>query len=105
MLPNYKSPFRKFVKKQAEPLQLVIEDAVEIICVDPGVGERKTGDLQGIFVYKFTHKQTLYLIAYRPPSDDEYLGANVDLDLLSIDFYKVGTHENFYLDLKKYLKS
>lgn len=27
------------------------------------------------------------------------------IDLLLIDFYQVGTHENFYDDLKKYLKT
>ena len=29
----------------------------------------------------------------------------VDVELLMIDFYQVGTHENFYAELKRYLKS
>lgn len=29
----------------------------------------------------------------------------VDIELLVIDFYQAGTHENFYAALKKYLKS
>jgi hypothetical protein len=42
-----------------------------------------------------------YLIAYR------YLPERMDepLQILLIDFYKIGTHENFYAELKKYLAS
>jgi len=45
------------------------------------------------------------LVAYRPPTDEEIAAENVKVDLLFIDFYQAGTHENFYADLKKYLKS
>jgi hypothetical protein len=41
MKPNYKSPFRKFVKKAHKPLQLAIKDAVEEVCGNPEVGEAK----------------------------------------------------------------
>ena len=105
MKPNYKPPFATFVKKQRKPLQLVIEDAVEEVCTDPTIGEAKTGDLQGIWVYKFTHNRQQYLMAYRPASADELNREDVDIDLLFIDFYQIGTHENFYVSLKKYLKS
>ena len=105
MQPNYKPPFKTFVKKQHKPLQLAIEDAVEDVCNDPNIGEQKTGDLQGIWVYKFTFKAQQYLIAYRPPTDDELRAEGVDIELLVIDFYQAGTHENFYATLKKYLKS
>ncbi|MEA3118420.1 MAG: hypothetical protein QOI13_1690 [Paraburkholderia sp.] len=103
MKPNFKPPFHAFVKKQHKPLQLAIEDAVEDICAAPDIGEQKAGDLQGVWVYKFTHQRQQYLIAYRPPSEDDLQA--VDIELLLIDFYQVGTHENFYATLKKYLKS
>jgi hypothetical protein len=105
MQPNYKPPFKTFVKKQHKPLQLAIEDAVEDVCNDPNIGEQKTGDLQGIWVYKFTFKTQQYLIAYRPPADEELKAEGVDIELLVIDFYQAGPHENFYATLKKYLKS
>jgi hypothetical protein len=105
MQRNYKPPFAKFVKKQPPPLQLAIEDAVEDVCTNPKIGEMKTGDLQGMRVLKFTHRKQEYLIAYRPPNDEELLRERVDVGLLQIDFYQAGTHENFYSDLKKYLKS
>lgn len=105
MKPNYKPPFKFFVKKQHAPLQLAIEDAVDEVCADPKIGEAKTGDLQGIRVYKFTHKKQEYLIAYRPPTDEDLAAEGVEVELLIIDFYQVGVHENFYADLKNYLKS
>jgi len=105
MKPIYKSPFEKFVKKQSRPFQLVIEDAVELVCEYPHIGDAKTGDLQGIRVYKFTHNRQQYLIAYRPPAEEELKTEGVEIELLFIDFYQVGTHENFYASLKKYLKS
>ena len=105
MKPNYKPPFAMFVKKQHKPLQLVIEDAVEDVCGDPNIGEAKTGDLKGIWVYKFTHNRQRYLMAYRPPTNEQLKEEGVEIELLYIDFYQVGTHENFYAALKKYLKS
>lgn len=104
MKPNYKPPFSKFVKKAHKPLQLAIEDAVEAVCDNPKTGEAKVGDLAGIWVYKFKFSRQEYLIAYRPPTEAE-MRQGVDVELLMIDFYQVGSHENFYDELKRYLKS
>ncbi len=104
MKPNYKPPFSKFVKKAHKPLQLAIEDAADEICQNPGIGEAKVGDLAGIWVYKFKFNRQEYLVAYRPPSPEEQR-EGVDVELLIIDFYQVGSHENFYDELKRYLKS
>lgn len=104
MKPNYKPPFSKFVKKAHKPLQLAIEDASEEICQDPEIGELKVGDLAGIRVYKFKFNRQEYLIAYRPPSP-EAMRQEGDVELLIVDFYQVGSHENFYDELKRYLKS
>jgi hypothetical protein len=91
MSVHYKPLFRKFVKKQTRPFQLVIEDEVERIILNPDMGEAKKGDLTGFQVHKFTHKRQKFLIAYR------LQGA----DILLI---KIGPHENFYRELKKYLR-
>lgn len=104
MRPNYKPPFSRFVKKAHKPLQLAIEDAVEEICATPQIGEAKVGDLAGIRVYKFRFNRQEFLVAYRPPGDEEQVAGGL-LELLLIDFYQVGTHENFYDDLKRYLRS
>ena len=105
MLPRYKSPFVRFVKKQHRPLQLAIEGAVEEICRKPQIGEAKSGDLLGFRVFKFTHKKQEYLVAYRPPTDQEFRAQRDHRAAGMIDFYLAGTHENFYSDLKNYLKS
>ena len=87
----YKPPFRRFVKKQTRPLQLAIEDEIEKIKENPAVGESKKGDLQGFRVHKFTFRKQPLLIAYRLTDSDILL-------------YLMGPHENFYRDLKRYLK-
>jgi mRNA-degrading endonuclease RelE of RelBE toxin-antitoxin system len=83
--------FRRFVKKQSLPLQLAIQDEVDGIGDNPGIGEEKKGDLTGFRVHKFRFHQQEYLIAY------EVVKAN-------LIFVMIGTHENFYRDLKKYKK-
>jgi hypothetical protein len=91
MEPFYKPPFRKFVKKQIRPLQLSIEDEIEKILENPTIGESKKGDLMGFRVHKFVFKKQRLLIAYKALSNE-------------MQFYMVGPHENFYRNLKKYLK-
>lgn len=87
----YKPPFKKFVKKQTRLFQLIIEDEVERVVSNPDVGEVKKGDLSGFRVYKFKFQNQEYLIAYKTESKD-------------IIFYMIETHENFYRNLKQYLK-
>jgi len=87
----FKPVFKKFVKKQVRPLQLSIEDEIERIIESPSKGETKKGDLQGYRVHKFAFKQQRFLIAYR-------------ILETKVIFYMVGSHENFYRNLKKYLK-
>ena len=83
--------FKKYVKKLPRHLQQVILDEVEDVLADPDIGELKRGDLAGFKVHKFTMNQQLTLMAYK---------AENDLLLL----YQVGPHENFYNNLKRYLK-
>ena len=87
----YKPPFRKFVKKQSRAFQLVIEDEVEGVRNIPDIGEAKKGDLSGLKVHKFKFQRQEYLIAYKEESN-------------TIIFYMIGTHENFYRELKQYLR-
>ena len=87
----FKLPFRNFVKKQTRPFQLVIEDEVEKIAINPDIGKSKKGDLTGFRVQKFSFKNQKFLIAYR-------------LRGAEIVFFKIGPHENFYRELKKYLR-
>ncbi|MBV5276364.1 type II toxin-antitoxin system RelE/ParE family toxin [bacterium] len=85
MKSNFKRPFAQYVKKAHKPLQLAIEDEVNAVCDDPEIGELKVGDLAGIRVHKLRFSRQEYLIAYRAPME-------------------VGAHENFYAELKQYLR-
>ncbi len=87
----YKSAFRKFIKKQSRGLQLAIEDETEVIISNPYIGEAKKGDLSGFRVHKFVFQKQEYLITYKIQKD-------------CIIFYLIGTHENFYRELKRYIK-
>ena len=98
MKSNFKRPFAQYVKKAHKPLQLAIEDEVEVVCEAPQIGEAKVGDLAGIRVHKFRFNRQEYLIAYRAPNED------APLEFLILDFYQVGVHENFYAELKHYLR-
>jgi len=64
---------------------------VEDVLANPEVGELKKGDLAGFRVYEFTMARQLTLIAYKTENDFLVL-------------YQVGPHENFYKNLRKYLK-
>jgi len=93
-LPKTSSKFNRIKKKLPTNLRKAIDDQVKRVCEDPSLGVLKTGDLANIRVKKFGFLGRLYLLAYE-----------VDEGAKSIYIYAVGGHENFYRDLKEYLKS
>lgn len=84
--PSFKRKVKKLHKNQKQDLDKAAREIVD----DPMIGDRKVGDLAGISVYKFKMAQQLTLLAYI--YDDQ----KITLTLLTL-----GTHENFYRDLKK----
>lgn len=78
------------VKKLPKQQKLELDEAVQAIMADPLLGEAKAADLAGVRVYKLKLNKQLALLGY------EYDGETVPLYLL-----KLGSHENFYRDLKK----
>jgi len=83
--------FKRYVKKLSRQFQQVILDTVEEILAEPKIGQLKKGDLEDFRVLKFTMGRQLTLIAYKVEND-------------SLVLYQVGPHENFYKNLKRYLK-
>ena len=75
-----------------KPEKEILDQVIRNIIDNPSIGEEKKGDLRGIFVYKFKIKTAEYLLAYR------MIGENLELIM-------IGPHENYYRDLKKYLKN
>ena len=86
--PLFEKKVKKFKKNQKQELDEQIHKIIE----NPESGEAKKGDLQGVFVSKFKIQSLLYLLSYRFSSEK--------LELISI-----GPHENYYRDLKRYLKN
>jgi mRNA interferase RelE/StbE len=84
--------FEKKVKKMSKAEKDALDREVRNIAENPNVGEEKKGDVKGVFVHKFKLKTNLFLLAYRK--------TGVDLELIMI-----GSHEDYYRDLKSYLKS
>ncbi len=84
------STFRKIVKKLHPNQKKDVDEAARAIINNPNLGEQKVGDLSGVYVYKFKMVKQLTLLAY---TYDDY---TITLTLLTL-----GSHENFYRDLKR----
>ena len=67
-----------------------LDQAIMQVVSNPNIGDIKKGDLSGIQVHKFSMVKQLTLLAYEHKEDTR------QLILLSL-----GSHENFYRDLKK----
>ncbi|NVM25712.1 MAG: type II toxin-antitoxin system RelE/ParE family toxin [Desulfobacterales bacterium] len=85
---SFERKVKKFTKRQKKKLDEEIRKIVD----NPSIGSEKKGDLRGIFVHKFKIQTLQYLLAYR------FLGENLELIM-------IGPHENYYRDLKSYLRS
>ncbi len=84
--------FERKAKRLHKGEKEILDQEIRSITKNPSIGDEKKGDLKGIFVHKFRIKTSEYLLAYRM--------AGEDLELIMI-----GPHENYYRDLKHYLKN
>jgi len=98
MRTTYKKAFAQFVKKASKPLQLTIEIKVVEVCSNPMLGQQKQEDLRGVFVYKFRFNTPEYLMAYK----FDHLAGKAEITW--IEFCQIGSHENFYTQLKKSIR-
>lgn len=98
MLPiTYLATAKKYFKKLTEqPLRKAYLEAIQHIRNEPFSGDLKSGDLSGIYGYDVFYKGTNYEIAYR-------LEENEDGELIVV--IMAGSRENFYEQLKRYLKN
>lgn len=84
--PQFKKAVKKLHKNQKQDLK----KAIEFIMAEPEIGQMKKGDLSGVRVHKFKMTGQLTLLAY------SYEDKTITLTLLAL-----GSHENFYRDLKR----
>jgi hypothetical protein len=92
--PESARNFDSTKKKLPPALRTEIDSQVDRICEDPLIGQQKTGDLHRVWVHKFSLLGQLYLLAYA-----------IDETRRVTTLLAIGGHQNFYRDLKKYLKS
>lgn len=81
--------FKKAVKKLHPNQKQDLDKAIRELITNPILGDKKQGDLSFLRVYKFQMVKQLTLLAY------SYQEEQLVLKLLQL-----GTHENFYRDIK-----
>lgn len=82
--------FRKTVKKLNANQKTDLDTAVRKLMDNPLIGEQKKGDLAFLRVLKFTMDNQLTLLGY-----------SFDQGALVLALLALGSHENFYRDLKR----
>ncbi|OOV87685.1 type II toxin-antitoxin system RelE/ParE family toxin [Oceanospirillum linum] len=83
---SFKRTVKKLHANQKQDLNRAIKELME----DPLLGEQKKGDLHFLRVYKFKMLKQLTLLGY------SYEDGTLVLELIAL-----GSHENFYRDLKR----
>ena len=84
--------FSNTVKKLKPSQKKALDNAVAELMENPLIGEQKKGDLAFLRVYKFKINKQLMLLGY------SFNRGSLTLELLAL-----GSHENFYRDVKRRL--
>lgn len=84
--PTFKKAVKKLKANQKEDL----DEAVKELMADTDLGEQKKGDLAFLRVYKFKMNKQLTLLGY-----------SFDEGALVLELMALGSHENFYRDIKR----
>jgi mRNA interferase RelE/StbE len=83
--------FERKVKKFTKSEKKRLDNHIRKIVDNPSIGTEKKGDLRGVYIHKFKIQTLQYLLAYRFVDED-------------LELIMIGPHENYYRDLKSYLK-
>ena len=83
--------FENKVKRFSKQEKATLDEEIKKIAKNRLIGEEKKGDLRGVYIYKFKIKTIQYLLSYRIMKD-------------GLELIMIGPHENYYRDLKSYLK-
>jgi len=88
----FQSPLFARQKENLNKMEIEqLDQEIRALHKDPESGEQKKGDLAGIYVHKFKAGKNLFLLASEFDENELFL-------------VSLGPHENFYCDLKKYLR-
>ncbi len=83
--------FERKVKRFKKQEKKILDKEVRKIFNNPTIGQEKKGELRGVFVHKFKIHTLQYLLSYRFIGDD-------------LELIMIGPHENYYRNLKTYMK-
>jgi len=83
--------FEQRVRKFSKEQKLILDEQINLLIENPEFGTEKKGDLKEVFIHKFKIKTIQYLLAYRFNEE-------------KIELIMIGPHQNYYRDLKRYLK-
>ena len=93
---RFLKPAAKFLKKlKDKQLKKLYQEAIDEICQDYTIGQAKSGDLNGVYGYDIYYNKTNYELAYTI----EYVDDQIIVIIMA------GTRENFYDELKRYMKN
>lgn len=84
--------FEQRIKKFDQAQKMILDEQIKLILERPDIGVEKKGDLSEVFVHKFKIKNIPHLLAYRFNQEQ-------------LELIMIGPHQNYYRDLKKYLKN
>lgn len=84
--------FERKIKRFRKQEKKILDRHVQKIVDNPTIGLEKKGDLRGVYVHKFKIQTTQYLLSYRFVGD-------------ALELIMIGPHENYYRELKIYLKN
>jgi len=85
----------KYLRKlKDKKLKATYREALERISADPYIGCLKRGDLTGVYGYDIRYSGTNYEMSYKIYEEPRRL----------VVVILAGTRENFYVELKSYLK-
>ena len=84
--------FAKKTKRFAKKQKTILDKQIKIILDNPVIGQEKKGDFRGVYIHKFKIESIQYLLSYR-------------FDKEKLELIMLGPHENYYRNLKVYLKS
>jgi len=82
--------FKKAVKKLKPNQKRDLDTAIKELIAKPGLGEQKKGDLSFLRAHKFKMNKQLTLLGY------SFNDGTLTLELMAL-----GSHENFYRDIKR----
>ena len=82
--------FVRAYKKLHDNIVRDVDEAVIAVADNPDIGEKKKGDLADLWVHKFRSQGQLWLLGY-----------SRDDGIRMVSLEAVGSHENFYRDMKR----